>query len=140
MKQIFADANYWIALLNPRDNLHTRALEVSNDLQECRIITSEMVLTELLNSLAQFGEELRRRAADSVKQLKSDPNVRVVPQTSVQFNEAMKRYVERPDKEWGLTDCSSFLIMESEGIQEVLAYDKHFVQAGFRALLREESL
>jgi predicted nucleic acid-binding protein len=46
------------------------------------------------------------------------------------------RYQTRPDKSWSLTDCSSFLIMESEGIEAALTYDRHFEQAGFQALLR----
>ena len=37
----------------------------------------------------------------------------------------------------GLTDRISFVVMEERGITDALAYDQHFVQAGFRALLRE---
>jgi hypothetical protein len=39
--------------------------------------------------------------------------------------------------EWGLTDFISFVVMQDRGITEALAYDQHFVQAGFRAVLRE---
>jgi predicted nucleic acid-binding protein len=55
------------------------------------------------------------------------------------FREAVERYNQRPDKSWGLTDCASFLIMEERGISEALTHDEHFVQAGFAALLRDES-
>lgn len=41
---VFADTAYWIALLNPRDNLHERAHSVSVMLQRSRIVTSEFVL------------------------------------------------------------------------------------------------
>ncbi len=136
MKKFFADTSYWIALLNPRDNLHVKVQQVSSNLGDCRIITSEMVMVELLNGLANFSEQLRKKAVETVESLKSNPNVKVVPQTSIQFTEAMKFYVERPDKQWGLTDCSSFLIMEDESINEALTYDEHFSQAGFVALLR----
>jgi predicted nucleic acid-binding protein len=60
----------------------------------------------------------------------------VKPQTSDQFKRALSRYEERTDKDWSLTDCASFLIMEAEGIEEALTYDQHFAQVGFRALLR----
>ena len=136
MKKFFADTSYWIALLNPRDNLHVKVQQVSSNLGDCRIITSEMVMVELLDGLAKYGEQLRKKAVETVESLKSSPNVKVVPQTSIQFTEAMKFYVERPDKQWGLTDCSSFLIMEDESIYEALTYDEHFSQAGFDALLR----
>ena len=46
-------------------------------------------------------------------------------------------YKKRPDKEWSITDCVSFKIMEEYGITEALAYDKHFEQVGFIALLRD---
>jgi uncharacterized protein len=49
----------------------------------------------------------------------------------------MKLFAGRPDKEWSLTDCVSFVVMEAQGIREALTTDEHFIQAGFRALLRE---
>jgi predicted nucleic acid-binding protein len=57
---------------------------------------------------------------------------------SFQSNEAaLTLYSQRLDKEWGLTDCNSFLIMQQQAITEVLAHDEHFAQAGFIALLRD---
>jgi len=49
----------------------------------------------------------------------------------------VKLYSERPDKEWGLTDCVSFVVMEAHGIRDALTADEHFEQAGFRALMHE---
>ena len=48
---------------------------------------------------------------------------------------ALDQYERRPDKDWSLTDCLSFLLMEERGITEALTADHHFEQAGFRALL-----
>jgi len=42
----------------------------------------------------------------------------------------------RRDKDWPLTDCISFAVMQDEGIKNALTGDKHFEQAGFIALLR----
>jgi predicted nucleic acid-binding protein len=44
---------------------------------------------------------------------------------------------QRKDKAWGLVDCASFLSMQERGISQALAYDEHFKQAGFVALLRD---
>jgi len=68
----------------------------------------------------------------------ADPGVEVVTVDSSLFSRALRLYSTRPDKEWGLTDCVSFVVMGDRGIAAALAADQHFVQAGFRALLLEE--
>ena len=95
-----------------------------------------MVLTELLNCFADSSDR-KGIVAVAVGAVMQDPNTEIVPQTSLQFRDALGRYKARPDKEWSLTDCASFLIMEQRGILEALAYDHHCEQAGFKALLRE---
>lgn len=135
MKTVFADACYWIALLNPKDQLHVRAREASQALGPCRIVTSEMVLVEVLNGLSGFGEGIRQSAVKAIRGLEANPNVEIAPQTSLQFRSAAEHYGSRPDKEWSVTDCASFLAMSSKGLSEVLTHDHHFKQAGFVALL-----
>lgn len=137
MRRVFADAGYWIALLNPKDGLHAKALGVSATLGRSRIVTSEMVLTEVLNAFAGKGESLRNAGCTLVDQIRSNPNAEVVPMTSNAFRESMERYRSRPDKTWGLTDCTSFLIMEQKGITDALSADHDFQQAGFNVLLAE---
>ena len=136
MKRIFADTSYWVALLNPRDELHGRAAAVARSCSEDEIVNSEMVLVELLNGFSDRGPRLRVAATKAVKTLRSSSNLTVIPQTSHQFQRALGRYEERIDKDWSLTDCASFLIMEAEGIEAALTHDQHFAQAGFQALLR----
>lgn len=137
MRTVFADTGYWIALLNPRDALHTKAITLSTSLRPLRFISSEMVLIELLNDFAARGTYLRRAAVALSNQLYKDPNTTVVSQTSIQFENMLSFYAQREDKAWSYTDCSSFWIMQQTGITEALAYDKHFEQAGFTALLRD---
>ena len=48
-------------------------------------------------------------------------------------------FADRPDKQWSLTDCISFVVMEDRGMQDALSADRDFEEAGFRALLRYES-
>jgi predicted nucleic acid-binding protein len=62
----------------------------------------------------------------------------VVPASPALFAAALERIRARSDKDWGLTDCASFVAMEERGLSEALTPDDHFVQAGFRALLRED--
>jgi uncharacterized protein len=135
MTPVFADAGYWIALLNPKDSLHGKATQISETFARARIVTSEMVLTEVLNAFARKGEKLRLAACALVDHIRSSPNAEVVPLTSSAFRWALERYRSRVDKTWGLTDCTSFLIMEQKGIAEALSGDRDFQQAGFIALM-----
>jgi uncharacterized protein len=136
MKQVFADTSYWIALLNPRDELHQKATAAARDYPANRMVTSEMVLVELLNGFCEHGPRIREAVSRAVQALRTDTSIRVIPQTGEQFERALARYQSMADKNWSLTDCASFLIMEAEGIEAALTYDRHFAQAGFQTLLR----
>lgn len=136
MRILFADTGYWVALLNPHDDLHDKAVNLSKAMQPVHIIISEMVLTEVLNDFSSRGEYFRKAAVSLIRRLYQHPNTTIIPQTSIQFQAALTLYEQRPDKEWSQTDCVSFKIMEEQSICEALAYDKHFVQAGFTALMQ----
>ena len=135
MTGVFADTVYWIALVNRRDRLHAKVAAMVARLETHRLITSEMVLTEFLNGVSD-DEHLRFAAAGLVERVRAMGTVTIVSQTAEQFEAALQRYKRSSDKEWSLTDCASFLIMEERGIRAALTHDQHFVQAGFDALLR----
>ena len=137
MKVVFADTGYWVAVLGPKDNLSVKAHAISSSFGKFRILTTEMVLDELLAALSSLP--VRLLAIQGVDAIRANPNVEVVPQTSIQFREAFDLYKKMADKEWSLTDCASFEIMKARGLSEALAHDRHFEQAGFRALLRGTS-
>jgi predicted nucleic acid-binding protein len=137
MTAVFADTSYWIALLNPQDSLHPKATQLSTFLRRTRILTSEMVLAELLNDFSGRGQGFRRTAVDLVEDLRRDPQIVIVGQSSAQFQDALLLYAARSDKAWGLTDCSCFLAMDRNGLVRALTHDRHFEQAGFQALLRD---
>jgi predicted nucleic acid-binding protein len=94
-----------------------------------------MVLAEVLNSFSDGGP-LRHAVGGMVQKLSSNWDVVIVPQTSEQFETALRRYKRAADKSWSLTDCASFQVMETEQIQAALTHDQHFAQAGFEPLLR----
>lgn len=134
MPKAFADTAYWIALLSPRDELHERARVISRQYRPAEIVTSEMVLTEFLNAFSDYGSHLRQAAAAAVISLQRS-EITVVAQTSELFAHAVQRYRDTHDKSWSLTDCSSFAIMELHRLTAALTHDRHFIQAGFEALL-----
>ena len=135
MLPIFADACYWIALLNERDELHDTALLLAEEFKLARKITTEMVLVEVLNFFGASGAMGRRYAVDLIQELRADNTVDIYEQSTEQFWNAVALYNARPDQEWGLVDCASFQIMQAYDIREALTNDHHFTQAGFITLM-----
>jgi predicted nucleic acid-binding protein len=129
---VFADASYYVALLSPRDQHHQDALRISSTLRR-PIVVTEFVLIELTNALASI--ESRGRAVALWPHLRNDPLVTIVPASAELVTQGLDLYARRPDKEWSLTDCISFVVMEGRELTDVLTADHHFKQAGFSALL-----
>lgn len=136
MKRCFADTVYWLALTNRHDQYHTKAVEVSDALGQCRVITTEAVLTEFLNALAETGPHIRAAGIAMVETIQRNPLVTVICQSRRLFNKSLALYKARPDKGYSLTDCTSMVVMRNRRLTEVLTADHHFVQEGFIALLR----
>lgn len=137
MTKVFADTSYWIAILVPKDGLHEKAIRCSNELAKpVQIITTEMVLTELLNALANYGASLRAAATDLVQKLRRRTDTMIINQTHSQFEDALGVYQSYNDKEWSLTDCASYKVMRERELNIALTEDHHFEQMRFRALLR----
>lgn len=132
MRIIFVDTFYWIARINPRDQWHQEAIELSRSLRAARLVTSEAVLIELLNYFSEYGPELRRAAALIVRRIIEDPNISIFPDD---FGEGLALFESRPDKGYSMTDCLSMCIMRQLGAAEVLTHDHHFTQEGFVTLL-----
>jgi len=135
MKLVFADTSYWLALISVDDHLHSRVVKITEELSGAQFVSSEMVFTELLNS-ASRTRRLRSGAAELLDYARNEPRILVIPQSPAQFDAALVRYKQATDKEWSLTDCASFVIMQERGIRQALTHDRHFEQAGFEALLR----
>ncbi len=134
--RVFLDTAYAIALSSPTDQFHQLAVNVAEELEArgTRLVTTVAVLLEVGDALSKLS--YRRSAADLLSSLRSDPTVEVVALSDQLLQEALALYSERPDKDWGITDCLSFVVMRTQNITEALTTDDHFQQAGFRVLLR----
>jgi uncharacterized protein len=133
--EVLADTFYWIALLNPADNWHQDAKSFGQSNTEARLVTTEAVLTEVLNYFSGAGEGLRHAAATLCDQTLRHANTVVLPQTREVFTRAFELYQARPDKGYSQTDCISMIEMRSRNITDVLTHDRHFLQEGFNILL-----
>ena len=136
MNEVFLDAAYAIALSSAKDQYHGQALRLANEMEANRtkLVTTRAVLLEIGNALSK--QRYRQAAIKLLVALESDPNVEIVPLTEELYFRALRLYRERLDKEWGLIDCISFVVMADRGLAEVLTTDNHFQQAGFQVLLQ----
>jgi predicted nucleic acid-binding protein len=133
MTDIFADAFYYFALLNPEDEAHLLAREYTEKFTGV-MYTTHWVLTEIADGMAEPAN--RPLFLELIESLGSDERVMIVPADLALFEQAIALYRERPDKAWSLTDCTSFVVMQQHGIVEALTGDHHFEQAGFQRLLK----
>ena len=134
--RIFVDTAAWLALANKNDLLHRPAVELHQELLSSGIyyVTTDYVLTEVANSLARPPH--RKPLIRFLEAVFSSKNVTHLTITRERFLRAWQLYKSRHDKDWGLTDCTSFVIMEEHHLREAFTSDRHFQQAGYTCLLK----
>lgn len=132
MKILFADAFYFLALGNERDEAYALAAAASRDFTG-KLVTTAWVLTEVADAMS--ARPNRAEFAMLLDRLGRNPRAVIAPPTQDLFDRGVALYSERPDKDWSLMDCISFVVMRDMDIAEALTGDRHFEQAGFTALL-----
>jgi uncharacterized protein len=135
MSKVFLDTSYAVALSARTDRHHESAVKLAKKLRESstHIVTTRAVLLEIGNALAKVSH--RKAAVKLLDALEDDPKVEIVATADDLYLRALKLYQDREDKEWGLIDCMSFVVMNDRSLTDALTADKHFQQAGFNALL-----
>ena len=79
MRKIFVDTSYWIAVLNPTDSLHDFASNLTLTLFPSKLVTSELILNELLNHYSGSGSRFREITVNLISQIQEDENIEVIP-------------------------------------------------------------
>jgi predicted nucleic acid-binding protein len=132
---VFLDTNGWLALLNASEELHQRADAFWRSLgnRNYSVVLTDWIIAETGNGLARTLA--RERFALIAQSLFTNPRCRVVFVTPSLVRQGLDLFRQRADKQWGLVDCVSFSVMTNEGINEAFTTDRHFEQAGFKALL-----
>lgn len=135
MTDVFADAFYYFALLDRTDPYHSRVESFVTG-HFGGLVTTDWVLTEVADGLAHSRSgrsQFRRLYRDLTAEGSGTMILRCDPAL---FDDGIDLYSRRPDKEWSLTDCISFVVMSQRRIIAALTGDHHFEQAGFVALLK----
>ena len=135
MKKVFVDTSGWIALVNTTDSFHSRAKDLYIGLlaDGYRFITHQGVMLEIGNGLSAISN--RPIAIGLQKKFEVADHYELISLNSQLFDAAWKLFEERSDKDWGIVDCLSFVVMTQFDLTEALTTDRHFEQAGFRKLL-----
>lgn len=134
-ERLLIDTVFVQALLNRRDRHHPKAVALYPRIERAEKWVTEAILIEIGDGMGRIDREA---AARFIRRCYEAPDTRVIGVDRTLIQRALDLYQARMDKTWGLTDCISFVVMQDNGLTDALTADKHFVQAGFRALLLEE--
>ena len=137
MSKVFLDTSYALALSFQSDVSHIRAnrLAVWLDRNNISIVTTRAILIEIGNALSK--QRYRRQAIELLDSMEDQDGVEVFSLTDELYFKALTLFRNRLDKEWGWVGCVSRIVMQEQGISQVLTADRHFQQMGFRVLLSE---
>ena len=135
MSKVFVDTAAWLALVNRDDDLHSQAIQIRKKLQteKSALVTTEFIFLEVADALAAV--RFRHATVVYIQRLRELANLSVLPISEELYNRGWQLYRQRLDKDWGLTDCISFVAMDQESISVAFTSDRHFEQAGFKKLL-----
>lgn len=135
--KVFLDTAFVLALASPSDQYHGKAKELSRQIKKggIALLTTRAILIEIGDAMA--GQSRRKAGIIMLESLENDDNLEIFPNSEELYNKAFDLFAARPDNEWGMTDCISFVVMKEYDISETLTADVHFQQAGFVALMRE---
>ncbi|MBI1830251.1 MAG: type II toxin-antitoxin system VapC family toxin [Planctomycetes bacterium] len=137
MSDVFADTSGWGNGINTSEPFNTLAVRIVAKVSSSgrRLITTNYVLAELVAMLTSPMRISRPQQILFLADLRSAAWVDIVHVEQTIDIAAWTLWESRPDKEWSLVDCASFVVMQQRGLPEALTTDHRFEQAGFVRLL-----
>lgn len=133
---IFVDTSVWVAHTVRTDPRNERAAAALKRFRG-ELVTSSYVFDETVTTCAATKGGSVKAARDLGSVLMNPRDVRLVDVTPADLRRAWREFTTQPEppppkkKPLSLTDCTSFVVMRRLGIAHALAFDTHFVEAGF---------
>jgi predicted nucleic acid-binding protein len=130
-RRVFVDTSAYFALTDPRDSDHQEARRVMNRLtdERWRLFTTNFILAEthaLL--LARLSRRIAARVLAALDQSEATTIVRVAARDERRARAIIEQY---DDKDFSLTDATSFAVMERLHVTQAFTFDQNFRQYGF---------
>ena len=135
-REVFADTSVLYAFVDKRDSCHDAAGRIVGELIRAgrRLVVSDYVIAEAVNlANVRAGRSVAGRVLDLIEQT---AGIRVEWIGSIRFELAKAFFRKHADHDFSFTDCTSFVVMRELRIRDALTSDHHFVEAGFRTLLK----
>ena len=134
-REVFVDTSAWLALINKSDAAHQRAKKARDALlkDDMQFVVTNFVMVEIANALSRVAH--KETAVKLINFIETSENIEIVEIDRKLYKEAWRAYSTYVDKDWSLTDCTSFEVMKERGITQAFTTDKHFEQAGFYVLM-----
>lgn len=132
------DTAAFVALGNRDDVWYTTAVSVSQQLarNKALILVTDAVLTEVVNTFSKSTwRPMARQLIEAVHRSIEMGAAQLVHVDEDLWQRGWQLFLERPDKDWSLTDCISFVVMRERAVTLAFTSDRHFEQAGFTRLL-----
>lgn len=130
--RLFADTSAWVAYFDRDDMFHHAARLALTSLRDQRVtfLTSDYVLDETITMLSSYtGHRVAVAFGDWVQ---SERRVQIVRVNEELWQAAWQLFKRYHDKKFSFTDCTSFVLMQRQGLVDVFGFDHHFEQMGFR--------
>jgi uncharacterized protein len=129
-RNVFTDTSGLYTLIDEQDQHYPRAQEIFNALMQVR---SQMVLTNFVRAethaliLNRLGHHLADRFLEQLRQSPATTLIRITEQDEERALVLIARY---RDKDFSITDATSFVVMERLGITHAVSFDSDFRQYG----------
>lgn len=132
MNTVFMDTGYVLALELSNDQNHRAASKHWRSLRKRMppLVTTAYVFDEVVTYFN--SRRYHAKAVEVGKRLLTSPSVRLVQVDEGLFREGWQYFQQYQDKDYSLTDCISFVVMQRLKIETAFAFDQYFVQAGFK--------
>lgn len=133
---VFIDTSAWLALINEADRDHMKAKRIRDKLLagKKRFFLTDYIIIEIANSLCKV--RWRPCAVKLITSIQQTEYIEIIKINKDIYEEAWNLYSDRTDKEWSLTDCTSFVVMKKYGIRDAFTNDHHFEQSEFNILIK----